>query len=616
MSLLVPAALAVLGLAVPLVVLYMLRSRRERVVVPSLMLWEGTGQAVSSAVPWQRLRLTALLLLQLVALALFAFALARPFLVQETLLGPHTVLVLDTSGSMAMAGRLDLARQRALELVREASEANLISIVEAGPTPRVLVSFSRDPGALTAVVEDLEPTGGKENLAEGLRLARGLATPDHPTSILILSDGGPPGPAPVEEPVVGARHLLYRSSDENLAITAFTTEATAQGSARAFLEVSNFGGRQHRLEVEVSVNGLPAGQVELEVGPGGRARRTVPMQAGPGDVVSARLVANQDALPLDDQASLLLGGGPERTVAVLGEGSVFLEGLLQAAPGFGPAAGTPPDLLIIDRGHAGSLDRPAWLIRPEVPPPGVEVVGLVRNAVVTYQRPGEPLLEGIDLSDLAVAEAQVVEAHNWLPLVRAGDAPLLLLGEVDGHRAVYATFDLTHSNLPVQVAFPVLGARLLEWLAGGQVQAGITAPAGVPIALAPPPGSTSEVAKPDGEVVALPPGAVLYTDTGAPGVYRVSYRAEDGSAEEGPTAVRQFAAQESAGGFRELQTSPPDLGARSRGELIREQAPWLVGLLLVIGLVEWWVGHGRPWPRRQLPRPSLSERAGVGGGRA
>ena len=88
------------------------------------------------------------------------------------------------------------------------------------------------------------------------------------------------------------------------------------------------------------------------------------------------------------------------------------------------------------------------------------------NLAVTYQRPGEPILDSVDLSGLVVGEAQVVDAPRWLTLVRAGDVPLILLGEINSQRVAYFTFDITQSNLPVQVGFPILGARMLSWLAG------------------------------------------------------------------------------------------------------------------------------------------------------
>ncbi|HSL27458.1 MAG TPA: VWA domain-containing protein, partial [Acidimicrobiia bacterium] len=249
MSFLIPAAFGLAALAGPLIVLYMLRSRRPRVEIASTLLWEQAEVPVSSAVPWQKLRITPLLLLQLLVLAGFVLTLARPFYTQQTLLGPHTVFVFDTSGSMALAGRLENARSRALQLITDLSETNQVSVVEAGPVPAVLAAFARDPELVTAAIESLEVTGGRADLSGALGLARGLATPDRPTSILIFSDGGD-APLP-EEPVVGAEFVRFDDFGPNLAITAWSLEPTTEGNARAFLQVSNFGAEERSITAEV-----------------------------------------------------------------------------------------------------------------------------------------------------------------------------------------------------------------------------------------------------------------------------------------------------------------------------------------------------------------------------
>jgi hypothetical protein len=101
MSLLLPAGLAALALAVPIVILHMLTPRRPATTVSSLLHWDGLKHAITAAEPWQRLRWSLLLVLQLLAVALFAFALARPAILEEADLAEHTVFIIDASGSMA-----------------------------------------------------------------------------------------------------------------------------------------------------------------------------------------------------------------------------------------------------------------------------------------------------------------------------------------------------------------------------------------------------------------------------------------------------------------------------------------------------------------------------------
>lgn len=592
MSFLIPAAFGLASLAGPLIVLYMLRSRRRRVEISSTLLWDRLDLPVSSAVPWQRLRLTPLLLLQLLVLGAFVLTLARPFYTQQSLLGPHTVFVIDTSGSMAMAGRLDRAKERALSLSADLSEANLISVVEAGPIPKVLLAFGRDPELVKAAISGLQATGGAEDLEGAVRLARGLATPDRPTSVLLFTDGGI-DPLSVE-PVIGARHLLFNDLGDNLAISAWSIEPSTEGALRAFLQVDNHGGRRRDVRAEISVNGLPAGFIDLEVEPGGQTRKTQPVDAGPGDILSVALVGEGDALSLDDRADLVVSGGPDRSVGVLGEGSPFLAALIEAVPGFSAQGNGPAELLVVDGGDLPEIDRPAWVIATDQAPAGITIKELVRNAVVTYQRPGEPILDAVDLSEVAVAEAQVVEAPFWLPIVRAGEVPLILLGEVDGQRVAYFTFDLTHSNLPVQVGFPILGARILEWLGGGGAGALSVEPAGTPIPLAAPTGSVPVVTLPDGSRRELAAEVAAFGDTGLPGVYRISYRRADGTEVEGPVAVRRFAVDESEGAFREIAVAADVQAPEEVSLLVREWAPWVIALVLILMALEWWVGHQRP----------------------
>ena len=600
----------------PLIALYMLRSRRQRTPVSSVYLWNQVGNPVSSAVPWQRLRPTPLLLVQLAVLALFALLLARPFFLQQTVLGPHTVFVVDTSGSMAMAGRLTRAVEEATGLAADVSEANLVSVVEAGPTPRVLVAFSQDREAVEEALASLETGGGVEDLDGALRLARGLETPDRPTRMLIFSDGGP-ADSTLEEPVVGAEHIVFDDTGDNLAITAFSTESSTAGTPRAFLEVSNVSERERTASVQLEVDGLPIGTSELELAPMERGRVTVPLEAGPGDVVTARLVQADDALPADDQAALVIGAAPEQVVEITGAPSFFTEALVDAAPGFRPADGDEDaDLLLVDGGELTSLDRPAWVIRTAEPPEGIAVVELAQNLVVTWQRPGDPLLDGVDLSETVVGEAQVVDAPRWMPLVRAGDVPLVLLGEVGGRRVVYFTFDVAHSNLPVQVAYPILGTRLLEWMSGTGVGGDAAVDtAGVPITLVPPPGGTSRVLLPDGESRDIGSTVDLFVDTDLPGVYRVTYLRADGSEAPGPVVVRRFAAGESDGATRQIATVEAPGTDVTSGSLVREWAPWIIGALLFLALAEWLLGHRRPRRRATAVSGEASEEMLVGAGR-
>src|SRR5687768_3559480 len=108
------------ALAVPILIAYMLKARRTRHVVPSTFLWKTADLNVAASRPWQKLRPTILLLLQLLALALLVIILAKPYSEMEGIRSDHLVLVIDASGSMLATdenpSRMEVAKAEALDL--------------------------------------------------------------------------------------------------------------------------------------------------------------------------------------------------------------------------------------------------------------------------------------------------------------------------------------------------------------------------------------------------------------------------------------------------------------------------------------------------------------------
>ena len=95
--------LALIGLvSLPVIVaFYMLRLRRRDYPVGSTFLWQQLIRDVEANAPWQRLRFSWLLLVQLLIATLIVLAAARPFSATTSDLAANVVLIVDTSASMA-----------------------------------------------------------------------------------------------------------------------------------------------------------------------------------------------------------------------------------------------------------------------------------------------------------------------------------------------------------------------------------------------------------------------------------------------------------------------------------------------------------------------------------
>src|SRR4051812_29669453 len=92
-----PRGLWLLAGVAPLVALYILKIKRERLRVPSTWLWAASGRDLLAKHPFRKLRAELPLVLQILALAALAIALSRPAMRGGQIAGDHVAIVIDTS---------------------------------------------------------------------------------------------------------------------------------------------------------------------------------------------------------------------------------------------------------------------------------------------------------------------------------------------------------------------------------------------------------------------------------------------------------------------------------------------------------------------------------------
>src|SRR5438552_2753795 len=101
MNMLQPLGLLGLAALAPVIALYFLKLKRQQRVVPSTLLWKKVIDDLQVNSPFERLKYSLLLLLQFLLIALLAFALARPYISHAAYSGSRTIMLIDTSASMA-----------------------------------------------------------------------------------------------------------------------------------------------------------------------------------------------------------------------------------------------------------------------------------------------------------------------------------------------------------------------------------------------------------------------------------------------------------------------------------------------------------------------------------
>ena len=160
MSFLQPWAFLLLGLSIPLLLLYFLKVRRQQRRVSSVLLWSPVFRDQQASALFQRLQLDPLLLLQLLALLLLCAALARPTLTLQGKGAERLIFVVDSSASMKArdvgSSRLREAQAQASGLIAEAGQGAEMMVIEAGSQPTIRLHFTRDRDRARRAIYDIE----------------------------------------------------------------------------------------------------------------------------------------------------------------------------------------------------------------------------------------------------------------------------------------------------------------------------------------------------------------------------------------------------------------------------------------------------------------------------
>jgi Ca-activated chloride channel family protein len=552
------APLALLGLLfVPAVIaMYLLKLRRDEAVVPSTLLWTRLVADVEANAPWQRLRRSLLLLLQLLLVVILALLAARPFVERPAGLARDIVLVMDTSASMAATDvtpdRLTAAKQVAIEALRDLPTGGKVSVIAADRTARIVVNESGDLSRVRQAIEGIPVTRTSGDLGDALELASKLAARSGDAQVLVATDAALAS-TPAGRVTAPVKVLSVGRDRKNQAIVALAVRTSPSAVTRSvFISVANLDLEPANRRVELWGDDRLLEVRDVFLDP--QARSDVIVDDLPRDVrtVEVRLVGSDptvttapDHLAVDDRAWAVIPADRTRLILVVGEGDPYLETALSYLPDvelygvtsseYGAATerqdGRPWDLIIFEGFLPATLPRsPILAIAPPRTSALGDVNGKLTNPGIGTLDPDEPVLRYVDLSTTHIAEAARLTTPDWARTIIPGPrgAPLLYAGLRDGVANAVLAFEPRRSDLPLQVAFPILLANLTGELLGSSTAPTEAVQPGTPVELLIPTGAIGvTITRPDGTTAELVPGttggsAVTYAATELPGVYTVT----------------------------------------------------------------------------------------------
>ena len=464
----------------------MLRLRRRDMPVGSTFLWQQLIRDVEANAPWQRLRFSWLLLVQLLIAAIVVLAAARPFSAVESDLAANVVLIVDTSASMATRtddeDRMALARERARDVIARLPVGGRVTVVAASDTANVLVSETDDRDAALSAVDGISATQLPGDLTDAFALSSALAARDEDSTVVVVSDASGDR---LPDVGVGAPVVVERigSTDANQAIAALSALRRSGGAQLdLFVAVANHSATEATRRLEVSADGELVDARDVTIPARQRAEALITTVPAAARTVEARL-SGGDALAADDVAFAIVPAQGTTRALLVSDGNAYLENALALLPrlelyavgedGYADAiaeadeAGTPYGLLIFDQYVPSEPTTvPALYVDPPEDGPFGTVGERVETPVIDRPNPDEPILRFVDLSSVHIGRARQIDLADGVRAVVSSGAgtPLVAVGQVGTRRLAVIGFALEESDLPLQVAFPLLMSNLTDFL--------------------------------------------------------------------------------------------------------------------------------------------------------
>ncbi len=515
MNFLTPTSLFLFGLAIPIIALYILKLRRRREPVSTLMFWEQLFKERQTTSLFQRLKHLLSLLLQLLFLALLVLAIARPQFAFLTKSARQLILIVDRSASMNAVlnfdadnpeadSRLDAAIEQALQIVQGLRFMDEMSVISCHTRPIIHTPFTSHQKTLRQAIESIEPTDIKTDLKPAIDLALAVAQTKSNPEIIIISDFQ----SISEETLTDFQNIQSENNNaeedqeqqsnvklhlvqigeesDNVGITQFRVRKSIVNAFdyETLLSVLNASDEEKKCSVELYFNDSLFDVRPYTLAPGETKTEIFSNFTFEGGELKAVLDIN-DALPTDNVAYATLPIRKSITVLLVTEENPFLKNALAVDEKINLTVTTPAEyetstqdyeVVVFDRYSPTSLGDGNFLFiyppKSDTPPNiGLddsvatwEIGEDLETPIITEWERTHPILQHVQLENVLIGMAyEVRPPPSSKVLVRSFDSPVLFVDVSPKKKIVFAAINILESDLPLRIAFPVIMANTITW---------------------------------------------------------------------------------------------------------------------------------------------------------
>ena len=256
--------LALLALVPIIILLYFLKQNVKKINFSATMLWREVYRTAEASRPWEKLRKNLLLILQIITILLFVFALMGPWLSAFGKKELLTVLVLDNSASMDTLyseeqTRLQAAKEAACDYVDSLAEGSSIFVISGNQQSVLELSNSKDKAEAKKCIQGIERTVLAGDLSSSLGLVQSCVSQTEESQIVFFTD------TVFDKGDLEARVENFYSEAENCSIDSVSysvpaghpnmpfgvSQGTKEGKILVLVQITNYGSGELTREINL-----------------------------------------------------------------------------------------------------------------------------------------------------------------------------------------------------------------------------------------------------------------------------------------------------------------------------------------------------------------------------
>jgi hypothetical protein len=482
-----PIGLLVLGFIPLLIFIHSLRPKPRQIEVTNLFLWRAALEE-KGGLRFQVFITNLHLLLQILAVLFAALALAEPVWKYTHVIKGNVILVIDTSASMktrTTSGiRFDQAREKAFKIISDLPKGSQMLIIESNIKPVLKSNFSNNKSHLKKVIENAQPSDAGGRIEKAIILGLKFVDPDNNDLIFVITDGAATDIKKIETRHKNVIPILVSGGSRNIGIAKFNFRQSpgSEDQYEMMIEVQNFTSHPVIFPMRILFDKKTFVERKIGLDKMELKRFIFPFSGPLADIAEASIEVKDD-FTVDNKAYCVLGTYKDVWILLVTKGNYFLEKLLDIYPNFRvnsmnkimPSSWIDQtlrnDIIILDGLSPPSMENGNFLLinsfSPSIP---IFRKGYMKQPEILDWDRSDPLLSNLDLSDLIIESASIVATDIALkPLIESRQSGLMYSYQEKGLRAVFLGFDVTKSDLPMKIAFPVLMSNIFQWLKPGKL---------------------------------------------------------------------------------------------------------------------------------------------------